>query len=217
MNGKYLVFGDIHGDIRSLKYIMSRYDNDRTIVFLGDYINRGTNSKLVIEYLLALETNKKCIFIRGNHDVAFENYIRSGDFPTFARYGGINTIKSYVKIAKDDVHQQFIDSIPNEHLLFFKRLIDYYEDKDYFFSHSGINIKQPYSRSMKDLINNGSLKDQLNDRSLNKVKVFGHFCSVNGAIVDDYNICIDTGSGSNNGYLSAILLPERKTLNAPNN
>lgn len=216
MNGKYFVIGDIHGNYKGLKHLVDGVPGDRTIIFIGDYVNRGVDSKKVIRYLIDVSNYRKCIFIIGNHELVLLQYLNDGEFPTFARYGGINTIKSYILEAYDDVRKEFKESIPLEHLSFINNLLPFYEDEQYFFSHSGINIESPESRKVIDLCNNNDFNSQIKNSIANKVKVFGHYSLTNGAFVSNTNICIDTGSGSDNGYLSGIFLPERKIKKAPN-
>ena len=65
------VIGDIHGEILKLKKIISNILNMGkypTLVFIGDYIDKGENSKEVLDYLLDLQTKENCIFLWGNHE-----------------------------------------------------------------------------------------------------------------------------------------------------
>ena len=74
----YYIVGDIHGHISKLLKLMSMIikkisDND-TIIFLGDYIDRGKDSYSVIEYLSGLAGKYKICFLKGNHEDMFMKY-----------------------------------------------------------------------------------------------------------------------------------------------
>jgi hypothetical protein len=75
--------GDIHGGLKALKQLISKLDltaND-TLIFLGDYVDGWSESAQVLDYLIELDKNQKCIFIKGNHDVYCENWLKSGVKP----------------------------------------------------------------------------------------------------------------------------------------
>jgi len=67
---KVFAVGDIHGCFEPLKEVIeqSNIDASDTVVFLGDYVDRGPQSKDVIEYLIQLKTRFHVIYIMGNHD-----------------------------------------------------------------------------------------------------------------------------------------------------
>ena len=70
-NSKRLIaIGDIHGEIEKLNELLNQLapQKDDTLVFLGDYIDRGLNSKEVINCLIELSKNTNCIFLKGNHE-----------------------------------------------------------------------------------------------------------------------------------------------------
>lgn len=68
--GKAVFVGDTHGDLEASQHVISRYlDNDTKIIFLGDYVDRGTKSKENIDYLLnEREINPNVILLQGNHE-----------------------------------------------------------------------------------------------------------------------------------------------------
>src|SRR5204863_9469549 len=102
------IVGDIHGMIRPLEVLVREVqarDADARFIFVGDYVNRGPDSKRVVEFLLAMH---RAQFIRGNHDDVFDHVINSmrfevhpdmitpaESFLTFLQFGLDQTLASY--------------------------------------------------------------------------------------------------------------------------
>lgn len=94
------VVGDIHGCVDELKQLLDaiQVDPSDTVCFLGDYVDRGPNSKAVIDCLLKLQaTAAQCIFLKGNHEAMFLGYV---GYPgmygeAFLWNGGAATLASY--------------------------------------------------------------------------------------------------------------------------
>jgi len=84
MGGRTFAVGDIHGDLEQLKMLVERFptlDSTDTIVFLGDYLDRGPQSAQVIHYIrheLPEATAGKVVCLRGNHEDAWLRVIRQG-------------------------------------------------------------------------------------------------------------------------------------------
>lgn len=130
---KTYVVGDIHGGLKGLKQAMGRspiIEGDR-IIFLGDYVDGWSESAQLIDYLLELKKKYDCIFIRGNHDEWFNEYIRTGQKQyIWVNQGGQSTLNSY--------EQEYAGRIPKEHKDFFKGLHNYYvDDQNRGFVHGG--------------------------------------------------------------------------------
>lgn len=68
--GKTIFVGDTHGDFNATKTVVKKYLQDNTLVFLGDYVDRGRNSKENINFLLLLKIAypKKVFLLQGNHE-----------------------------------------------------------------------------------------------------------------------------------------------------
>src|SRR3982751_2009409 len=102
------IIGDIHGMLRPLEALVAAIDKadaERQLLFVGDYVNRGPDSKGVIELLLTL---KNAHFVRGNHDDIFDmvihgtSYVNHPSAPDpvsafcwFMEYGLADTFMSY--------------------------------------------------------------------------------------------------------------------------
>jgi serine/threonine protein phosphatase 1 len=110
--------GDVHGCLEELKDLLGelKIDPIDEFVFLGDYVDRGPNSKGVIEYLINFSKNHKCTFLMGNHEDMFINYIKNPNFSNASLYlypvnGGQQTMASYGTI--EDIPQTHIEFLNN--------------------------------------------------------------------------------------------------------
>ena len=85
------VIGDIHGMIRPLEALLRairQHDDAAELLFVGDFVNRGPESKAVVELLMSLD-NAKCV--RGNHDDVFDQVMSGQSYAgscSFSRAGG---------------------------------------------------------------------------------------------------------------------------------
>ena len=99
MSGRTFAIGDIHGDLASLQTLFQRLPElvpEDTIVFLGDYIDRGPDSKGVVAWLrdFQLTTPAKVVLLRGNHEDAWLQVIETG-WPEFVMPRGNGCLESY--------------------------------------------------------------------------------------------------------------------------
>ncbi|QIL41054.1 serine/threonine protein phosphatase [Pedobacter sp. HDW13] len=129
-----LVIGDIHGGLKALIQLLERASvtkQDR-LIFLGDYVDGWSESAQVIHYLLQLKDGHECVFIRGNHDVWCEDWLRSAVVDEiWYQHGGKETIESYAGI---DIDEQ------KKHLTFFEQTEDYHVDEqNNLFIHAGFS------------------------------------------------------------------------------
>ena len=134
---KTFVLTDIHGCCQELNLLLDRLpiEKDSRFIFLGDYIDRGPDSKGVIDTILKLEKDYEVISLMGNHEELFLDFLHNNKSPGGAMFvlgGGTATLESYSENKNDHFH------IPKEHFDFFKKLKLFYEDEYYFFVHAGV-------------------------------------------------------------------------------
>jgi len=124
---------DIHGRINELNSLLNyiSYSPSDTLVFLGDYIDRGPNSNAVIETLIELSSNKSnAYFLKGNHEeMAVMSKVDSDTRKLWMQCGGEETLRSYP------------NGIPNHHWSFIYKLKKYFETDDSIFVHAGLEEK----------------------------------------------------------------------------
>src|SRR6478735_817937 len=92
--------GDVHGCALTLKKLLLddiKIGKQDEIYFLGDYIDRGTRSKEVVDFIVELKTeNYKITTLRGNHEKLFIDSEKSfNDFENWIVNGGIATLESF--------------------------------------------------------------------------------------------------------------------------
>jgi len=122
-----LVIGDIHGGLKALQQIFKKavVTAADKLIFLGDYVDGWSESAAVMDYMMQLDKTNECIFIKGNHDVWCEDWLRTdkGD-STWLVHGGAETVESYegVSHVKKLEHLNFFERMPYYHIDEQKRL-----------------------------------------------------------------------------------------------
>ncbi len=150
--------GDIHGRLDLLEDLLGRISDDATgyradqerhLVFLGDYIDRGSESRGVVERLLAepLAGFSKT-YLMGNHEEAMLAFLDGeSDGLDWLSFGGLETLLSYgvplrsMPRAEDAVvslRQSLVEAVPRNHVDFFRSCALYRGIGDYLFVHAGV-------------------------------------------------------------------------------
>lgn len=155
MAGRTFAIGDIHGEAEHLTTLLGRLpalDADDTLVFLGDYLDRGANSKDIVERLMSLPTRTpaKVVCLRGNHEDSWLRVCREGwdEFVLSPGNGCLATVRSYtggdIPTAKDQPRQE--DMMPLTTGAFFPEAVvrwleglpHWYEDANAIYVHAGL-------------------------------------------------------------------------------
>ena len=127
-----LVFGDIHGGLKALEQLLDKVDLVSTdkLIFLGDYVDGWSESEKVIDFLIKLEKSNDCIFIKGNHDVWCEDWLKTEiQNKTWLQHGGKSTVESY---------QNYSQIQKSEHLEFLQKMKFYeIDNQNRLFIHAG--------------------------------------------------------------------------------
>jgi serine/threonine protein phosphatase 1 len=112
-----LVIGDIHGGLKALHQVLERavVTQEDTLIFLGDYVDGWSESAQTIDFIMELAKNQHCIFIKGNHDVWCEDWLRTGlSDKVWLFHGGQHTVNSYLNYNEDEKRKQlnFLEQMP---------------------------------------------------------------------------------------------------------
>ena len=216
MNKTYVI-GDIHGcsqALADLLKIMEPIDADDTIVFIGDYIDRGPDSKGVIDIILNLrKKHSRIITLMGNHEFMFVNALKGIGVTDFLAMGGDATFNSY-GIPLDSL-QDIGTKIPREHLIFFQDLLLYWEDQDHIYVHAGLQPGVHLTQQSMDWLL--WAREGFIDLTYNfgKKVIYGH-TPFDEPKTDDNKIGIDTGAVYG-GHLTCLILPDMEFLSIEKN
>jgi serine/threonine protein phosphatase 1 len=212
--------GDIHGRADLLKEILERLDEDQrrrpiayvTEIFLGDYVDRGPDSKGVIDLLAERLVRNHSVCLRGNHEELMESFLREpSELDSWLKLGGLNTLTSYGVVPRldgtengDDLRQRFCRAFPRAHQLFLQCLKPWICCGDYLFVHAGIRPQVPFNQqTMQDLL---WIREEFLNSSLQHGKyiVHGH-APVAHPDVRPNRIGIDTGAWRSGTLTCAVL------------
>ena len=147
--------GDIHGQLDQLDNALALIEADggadAPIVFVGDYTDRGPDSRGVLEKLIqGIHDDRNWTILRGNHDRMFCRFLTDGTVHDdriktpgldwlHARLGGSDTLASYgVNLNASDLLAQAQAMVPPEHLAFLETRPLWYETDELLFVHAGI-------------------------------------------------------------------------------
>jgi len=210
MNRKIFAVGDIHGCVDKLaamlKVLPWNKENGDLLLFIGDYIDRGPQSKDVVDVLVKLRNQGgDIIFLKGNHEkMLLDYYIHQKDQMLYVANGGAETIASYVEGGIG--RKAFI--LPEDHLEFLLSLRLFHETDDYIFVHAGLRDGVPLQKqSEEDLL---WIREEFiySAYDWNKRVIFGH-TALETPFVTPGKIGIDTGAVYGN-KLTAVELPRMK-------
>ena len=204
--GDIFAIGDIHGCVDKLNTMMDKIDinfEKDTLVFLGDYIDRGPSSFEVVSSLITLKKkHEDIIFLKGNHEEMLENYLAGIDRFTYLSNGGQQTIDSYMKQGTISGKEL----IPEDHIEFFKRLDLFYQTDNYIFVHAGLREKIVLQDQLQDDLLWIRQKFIKSNHDFGKRVIFGH-TPLAEPLVQPNKIGIDTGAVYGN-KLTCVKLPD---------
>lgn len=209
--GKIFAIGDIHGCISHLDKLVAKLDIDEeedTLVFIGDYIDRGLDPKGVIDYIIDVRKNiRNVICLQGNHEEMFLNYCLDGrDEDLYMSNGGMNTLASYGFSRQGN--EELI--LPPSHREFFTSLRTYHETDDYIFVHAGLRPGIPLTQQDRNDLLWIRFEFIKSPYDFGKTVIYGHTpVSLDKPLIDRNKVNIDTGAVYG-GRLTCIELPEMK-------
>ena len=143
MNKKLFAIGDVHGCFDKLKVLIEekiQIKKSDKVILLGDYIDRGTQSKEVIDYIIELkEKGFDILPLIGNHEAMLLDALANNEFLfLWIQNGGSETLKSFGISSLEFLEAKYID--------FFKKLRYYFSFEEFLFVHAGFNdeVNNPF-------------------------------------------------------------------------
>lgn len=188
MSGRTIAIGDIHGCSKALSRLIEEIQPtaDDMIVTLGDYVDRGPDSRGVIDEMLELIDRCELSPLLGNHEQMLLDAFGSEEVLTFWQgVGGDETLASY---------GGSLDQIPPHHNVFFRGLHRHYETDTHFFVHANYDAELSLQQQPDHLLLWEHIVHTRPGRhAFGKIAVVGHTPQGSGEVLDmDYVICIDT-------------------------
>ena len=199
MPNRTIAIGDIHGCIIALDALLEAIDPQESdlIIPLGDYVDRGPDSRSVIDRLIELSGRCRLVPLLGNHELML---LAARDDPDerdfWCVFGGAETLGSY---------DGDLDGIPEAHIEFITGCRRFFETSDHLFLHAGYAASLPLAEQPDGLL----LWEHLSDpppepHCSGKTAVVGHTPQMDGEILDmGHLICIDTFCFGG-GWLTAL-------------
>jgi serine/threonine protein phosphatase 1 len=160
------IFGDVHGMLKPLRTLVDeidRVDASAKLYFVGDYVNRGPESRATLDFLITLKNARFC---RGNHDDIFDLilnglqyaessprgdrvaalkwFLQHGLIQTFVSYGAdFGMLERMQRDANEKQLKQLVELVPPEHRRFVRNLRAIVEEDDLFIAHAMWPLDQP--------------------------------------------------------------------------
>lgn len=215
--------GDIHGQHAMLTDALARIEADggadARIVFLGDYVDRGTDSRAVIDTLIQGQSEgRNWTCLKGNHDRMFQWFMEDtprhdphllvGFHWFHDRIGGIATMASYgvtfdERTRLKDIHAQARAAVPPAHVAFLNALPTRFETDNLVFVHAGIRPGIPLAdQTEEDLV---WIREQFHNYkpAHSKLVVHGH-TPIDAATHYGNRVNLDTGAGYGDPLTAAV-------------
>jgi serine/threonine protein phosphatase 1 len=202
---RVLAVGDIHGCLVAFRALLAAVAPrpDDLIVTLGDYVDRGPDTRGVLDQLIELRGTGRLIALRGNHEVMMQNAHADEfhDSTAWLACGGRQTLASY---GSADPTMQDLDRVPAAHWYFLEHdCRDWYETKTHLFVHASAYPDMPLEDQPTYMLHWEKLED-LGPHQSGKVLVCGHTRQPGGIPLDlGHAICLDTGAYAG-GWLTCL-------------
>ncbi|MGH1397902.1 MAG: metallophosphoesterase [Alphaproteobacteria bacterium] len=224
--------GDVHGHVDLLAQMHEAIFADiardtpewAVIVTLGDYVDRGPDSRGVIDFLMgqaARDDGVGRVFIRGNHEDGMFDFMREPFSSAWLQWGGIETLRSYgvefdvddyaaiLPREREDAAAALKAALPKAHVRFLEACVSSHVIGDYLFAHAGVDPLKPlaeqvhkdFSRSRQPFL---SWYKEADYAPLEKRVVHGHTIGKE-PIERPHRVGVDTGAYES-GVLSAAVV-----------
>ncbi len=196
-----IAIGDIHGCLAALDALLGaiRLRPDDTLVTMGDYVDRGPQTREVLDRLMELQRQCRLIPLLGNHEEMMMLVIdgQSQLYVDWLLFGGEATMRSYGTPRPEEV--------PPAHVNFLRNCLLFHEMERYFFVHGNYDAALPLVEQPRETLLWDSIKNRVpGPHCSGKTAIIGHASQHNGEICDlGYLKCIDTWCYGD-GWLTAL-------------
>ncbi|OGP71059.1 MAG: metallophosphatase [Deltaproteobacteria bacterium RBG_13_60_28] len=213
MSADIYAVGDIHGCLGQLEQLLDKVQPDLEkdiLLFIGDYIDRGPDSRKVVDYVIRLQQQyprEHIVCLKGNHEAMLLDFLQGRERELFLLNGGLRTLRDYGGERWDSFQELLL---PPEHARFYQELLAYYETPDYIFVHGGLKPGVPLGEQQEEdlLWIRGEFIASMED--FGRLVIFGH-TPFKQPLVMPNKIGIDTGAVYGN-FLTCLKLPQREFI-----
>jgi len=183
--------GDIHGCYKALRLVFehANFQPEDQIIFLGDYVDRGSGVMQTIDFLQEQSESFQLTFLKGNHEIMMlEARENQADFAFWYRNGGKATLQSY----ELDGKKKWMKKIKESHWEFLLNAKPYFSVADTIFVHGALQPGVPLKKQSPKYLYWQKVNNPPPYNSTNKI-ICGHTSQKDGKIADwGHTICIDT-------------------------
>jgi len=195
MTPRLIAVGDIHGSSDQLDALIAAIapTPSDTLVFLGDYVDRGPDTRGVLDRLTALKRTLHVVCLLGNHELMMLRARTNAEAKRmWLNVGGMQALASYAAVPG---RSGKFDDIPEAHWHFLERdCVDWLESDDFLFVHAGVNPELPMDEQTESALFWEFLDPAKPPYHFSgKTVVCGHTSQKSGRILDlGSTICLDT-------------------------
>lgn len=209
MTERIISIGDIHGCATALATLIDAIQPTEldTIVFLGDYIDRGPDSKGVLDQIIALGQRCSVVPLMGNHEEMLLAVLAGGqsEIKFWLTFGGAAALASYGWKGRPDLRTADVRSlIPREHISFVKRCRNYFETAHHIFVHAYYDPDRPLNEQYWQGLRWMSLPSVPVPHCSGKVAIVGHTPQRSGDILDLGCLKVIDTLAHGGGWLTAL-------------
>ena len=207
MAARTIAIGDIHGCRDALAALLDvvQPDPEDTLITLGDHIDRGPDSRGVLDLLVGLAPHCRLVPLLGDHEEMLAHALRDrAALRPWLRCGGAETLRSYGWVA-GGARRGLADWIPDVHRQFLAACRPYHETATHLFVHAGFLPELPLGEQPAQ-----ALRWRVTDAATaaphgsGKVALVGHTAQRTGEVLDlGFLVCIDTNC-ARGGWLTAL-------------
>ena len=192
MSGRVLAIGDIHGCATALEALLAAIDlrAEDTLVTLGDYVDRGPDTKRVLDMLITLGQMRYLVALRGNHEsLMLQARFNSRSAADWLDAGGDATLESYGAASLPEG----LAAVPASHWAFLEhQCVDCWETETHFFAHGSAYPNIPLFEQPPYILHWGRFNEAKPHES-GKIMICGHTSQKSGLPANrGFAVCIDT-------------------------
>lgn len=183
-----IAIGDIHGCSKALRGLLDAIQPNQAdlLIFLGDYVDRGPDSRGVLDVLIDLQKTCETVFLLGNHEIMFRGVLKGLPAELWLQIGGGPTVTSY---------GGRLENVNQQHRDFLGSCVSFHETENHLFVHANYIADLPLAEQPENTLFWEHLTDRIPEPHVSGKHVFcGHTPQAYGTIGRfGHFTCLDTG------------------------